>query len=220
MKFSNIVASGLLLVGLAACVTTPAHNMSADAVRALNVQRVDVALDPAARINWPSLEYELAHGRSANAAVAMPDPAGSGNPADIPPPKVEVDPAQMKAQALSRLTEKGRALLQPSLKSKLAGSRPVVARMTVHSVNLPSLGRILVTDAIIGAGASSSMMEVSVDFLDARTGAPVLSYPKTLLSTQGGYKLNMGTTGIFSHDPVERMLAGFDDQLSSWLLKT
>jgi hypothetical protein len=219
MKLPNILVSALLLVGLAGCVTTPPHNMSVDAVRALNVQRVDVAFDPAARINWPSLEYELAHGRSANAAVAMPDPAGSGSPADIPPPK-EVAAPEMRAQALSRLTEKGRAVLHPSLKSKLAGSRPVIARMTVHSLNLPSTARILVTDAIIGAGASSSMMEVSVDFLDARTGSPVLSYPKTLLSTQGGYKLNMGTSGIFSHDPVERMLAGLDGQLASWLLKT
>jgi hypothetical protein len=219
MKLSNIIAPALLL-GLAACVSTPAHNMSGDAVRALNVQRLDVAVPADAHINWPSLEYEMAYGHTQNAAVAPPDPAGSGNPAEPPPPQRKVEPAQLKAQAASRLTEKGRTLLQPSLKSKLAGSRPVVARMTVHSLTLPSLGRVILTDAIIGTGASHSMMEVSVDFVDARTGAPVLTYPKTLLSTQGGYKINMGTTGIFSHDPVERMLASFDGQLSSWLLKS
>jgi hypothetical protein len=219
MKLSNIVASTLLL-GLAACVSTPAHNMNVADVRAFNVQRLDVAVPADARINWPSLEYEMAYGHTQNAAVAPPDPAGSGNPAEPPPPQRKVEPAQLKAQAASRLTEKGRTLLQPSLKSKLAGSRPVVAKMTVHSLNLPSMGRILVTDAVFGAGTTNSMMEVSVDFVDARTGAPVLTYPKTLLSTQGGYKINMGTTGIFSHDPVERMFAGFDGQLSSWLLKS
>jgi hypothetical protein len=63
----------------------------------------------------------------------------------------------------------------------------------------------------------SSNMSASIDFVDARTGATILSYPKTGFMTQGGYKLNMGTSGMISHDPIERMFADMGGQVAAWL---
>jgi hypothetical protein len=223
MKLSNIVASALLPLGLAACVTTtPPHNLSLADVRALNVQRVDIAIDPAARIIWPSLANEMVEARQPSGSTRMPDVAAGAEFAAAPPPAVEIKPAEYRAQALSRLTEKGRAVLQPSLKSKLAGTRPVVARMTVHHLYVPSIAGQIVIGALAGVGSpgTNSEMTLTVDFVDARTGAPVLSYPRTSLVTSGGHKINMGTTGLFSHDPIERMLTDLDGQLSPWLLKS
>ena len=223
MKLPNIVASALLLAGLPACVTTtPPHSLSADDVRALNVQRVDVAFAPEARIVWPTLASEMAEARRPGGPVRMPDVAAGGDTAPPPPAQVQINPAEYRAQAIARVSDKARSVLQPSLKSKLAGSRPVVARMTVHELFVPTIAGQIVIGALAGQGmkGTNSEMAVSVDFVDARTGAPVLSYPKVALITQGGHKINMGTSGIFSHDPLERMLTELDGQLSSWLLKT
>lgn len=223
MKLSKIVPSTLPCAALAACVTTtPPHNLSADAVRAMNVQRVDVAFAPDARIVWPGLANEMAEARRPGGPIRTPDIAASGDTATPAPAKVEINPAEYRAQAASRVTEKARTVLQPSLKSKLAGSRAIVARMTVHHLYVPSIMGQIVIGALAGVGSpgTNSELTVSLDFVDARTGAPVLSYPTTALVTQGGEKINMGTTGIFSHDPLVRMLTELDSQLSPWLLKS
>jgi len=225
MKLPSIIAPALLL-GLAACVTTTPHNLNVDDVRAFNIQRVDVAFAPEARIIWPTLANEMAEARRPGGPVRMPDVAGSGDVGTPAPPKVEISPTEYKAQAMARVTDKARKVLQPSLKAKLAGTRPVVARMTVHHLFVPSMGGMIaygvVTGLLVGpyAGTLDSGMSVSVDFVDARTGAPILSYPKTGLTTQGGHRVDWGTTGTLAADPVERMLTGLDGQLSSWLLKS
>jgi hypothetical protein len=225
MRLPNIIAPALLL-GLAACVTTTPHNLNVDDVRAFNIQRVDVAFAPEARIIWPTLANEMAEARRPGGPTRMPDVAGSADGGTPAPPKVEISPAEYKAQAMTRVTDKARKVLQPSLKAKLAGTRPVVARMTVHHLFVPSMGGMIaygvVTGLLVGpyAGTLDSGMSVSVDFVDARTGAPILSYPKTGLTTQGGHRVDWGTTGTFAADPVERMLVELDGRLSPWLLKS
>jgi hypothetical protein len=179
MIFRTLFGAGLTLV-LAACAATPPHNINVQDVRALQLQRLDVIVDPAAGIRWPDIAK---------------------------------DPSTANAAAALRLREQARTSLEPALKTTLAGSKPVIARMTVHGILVPSTSEVL----LVG---SNSELGVSVDFLDARTGATIMSYPRTAISTQGGYKLNMGTSGIISHDPVERMFADLNSRLTSWLLKS
>ena len=128
----------------------------------------------------------------------------------------------MKVAVLARLNEKARAVLTPSLRSTLPGTRPVIARVTVHNLFIPNTAGVLVSGLLggIDAAGANSGMTVSVDFVDAQSKATVLSYPKTGITTQGGYKINMGTSGWISHDPVERMFADLDGRLRSWLQKS
>jgi hypothetical protein len=201
-------------VVLAACVTTtPPHGLSVDNVRALRLERVEVAIDPAAQINWSELTSGLA---TAQAAPVQNDMTGSIP--DIPEPP-RLSPEQSRANAMANMREKARTVLEPTLKSTLNGMKPVNARVTVHYVKVAGFFEGLAKHMIIGPGAAQSTMVVSVDFIDARSGATVVSYPRTGLSTEGGYKLNMGTTGAISHDPIERMFASLNDRLTSWLLK-
>jgi hypothetical protein len=39
------------------------------------------------------------------------------------------------------------------------------------------------------------------------------------LSTEGGQKIDWGTRGAFSADPIERMLADLNSRVSTWLGK-
>jgi len=201
-------ASALLVLTAAGCVTTPGHDLSVESVRALRVERVTVTVDPAARITWPTLAQELIDTRKARTGSdAMESNAALG---------------EMKAAVLSRLNDKARAVLEPPLRSTLSGAKPVTARVIVHRLFIPNTTGVLVSGLLLGptAPGAQSEMGVSVDFVDARTQAPVLSYPRTEVMTQGGYKLDMGTSGIFSHDPLERMFADLDGRLKSWLLKS
>ncbi|HKE95787.1 MAG TPA: hypothetical protein VKB34_15835 [Povalibacter sp.] len=202
-------ASALLALATAGCVTTtPAHDLSVESVRALRVERVAVTVDPGARITWPTLAQQLIDARKARTGVEDGDSSAAI--------------AEMKSAVLARLNEKARTVLEPSLKSTLSGTKPVTARVTVHSLFIPNTAGVMVSTLFAGptAPGAQSGMGVSVDFVDARTGAPVLSYPKTGVITQGGYKINMGTSGLISHDPVERMFADLDGRLRSWLLKS
>ena len=85
----------------------------------------------------------------------------------------------------------------PSLRSTLR-RRAVIARVTVHNLFIPNTAGVLVNGLFGGDKRTGANSEValSVDFIDARTKAAVLSYPKTGVWTQGGYKINMGTSGL------------------------
>jgi len=195
-------------LALTAATPTAAHELSVEAVRALGVERVIVTVDPAARITWPTLAQELIDARKARTGSEAIEP------------KAAI--AEMKVAVLARLNEKARAVLGPPLRSTLSGTRPVIARVTVHQLFIPNTAGVLVSGLFGGATApgAQSGMAVSVDFVDARTKATVLSYPTASVTTQGGYKINMGTSGLISHDPVERMFADLDGRLRSWLLKS
>jgi hypothetical protein len=125
----------------------------------------------------------------------------------------------LRAHAISKLREKALVILEPSLRSALAGTRPVAARMTVSNVYVPTAMELLGPGLLLGADAMRSRMRARLDLLDARSGAVVLSFPETFVSTQGGYKPNLGTSGSLSHDPIERLMTDYHAKLSAWLLR-
>jgi hypothetical protein len=197
------VALGCLLAG---CVTTtPTHNLSQDAVRGLRLERVEVAVDPTAKLIWPSLAQDVFAAETARTGAPPP----TEMPGTLTP--------QMMPEALARLRTQARKTLEPALQTRLAGAKPVVARVTVHYLYVPNLAGDLMVGVMFGANAVQSRLAASVDFVDARTGAAIVSYPKTGFQTQGGYKLNMGTSGMISHDPIERLFAGMGGQVAGWL---
>jgi hypothetical protein len=200
MRRLAVVVIASLSVGLAACVTTtPAHNLGADTVRGLRLERVEVNVGPPGQVTWAGLLEETMEAEGKKTGRQITDPQ-----AVVP---------QAKAEALSRLNAQARKNLEPALRTRLAGNKPVVARVTVHTVYVPTVAGALFG----GTAGGSSGMSASIDFVDARTGATVLSYPKTGFMTQGGYKLNMGTSGSISHDPIERMFADMGGQVAAWL---
>jgi hypothetical protein len=209
-----VVALAAAAAFLAACVTTnPPHNLNVEDVRALRLERVDVVIDPAAPINWADLENEYIEKR--------------GEAAKSSQASRERETKAARDFAAARIRDRARSVVEPALKSALDGRRPVTARIIVHRIGIPTTFQVVVgglfSCALERPGTcrtgADSVMNVAVDFIDTRTGAVVLSYPRTVLTTQGGQKINMGTTGVFSHDPIERMLADLNGRLTSWLLK-
>jgi hypothetical protein len=53
--FNRLAVLGLVAVALAGCQTA-ADTVSVDTIRTLRVERTDVVLDPAAKVDWPKLQ--------------------------------------------------------------------------------------------------------------------------------------------------------------------
>jgi len=71
----------------------------------------------------------------------------------------------------------------------------------------------------VGAGSFQSKLDVSVEIVDARSGAPIVALSKVDAATEGTQTpINLGP-GVFSGDPIERMFAQLAGHLRDWLLK-
>ena len=193
-------------MALSGCVTA-AHNVDVDDVKNMRIERVDLSLDPAAKIGWYDAQKDFAESRNQQGDSQ----ATAENVADTP---------AFRAYVAARLQVRAKAVIEPTLRQTLTGARPAVARITVHQVFSPSLLRGLVTAALVGVGQVQSGMSVSIDFVDARTNRVIVAYPKTALVTGGRQTFEMGFSGYFAADPVDRMLAQLQDRLPHWLLKT
>jgi hypothetical protein len=204
--FNKIVLLGLVAVALAGCQTA-AHTVSVDTVRSLRVERVDLTLDPAAKINWGKAQDEYAEVRRRQGDAQATTDNVVGTPG-------------FRTYAAGLLQGQARAIIEPKLRSALTGSTPVVARIRVLGLHVPGLGEHIALGLALGAGGVQSRLGVTVDFVDARSVRSIVVYQQTALVTQGGQKIAMGTTGYFSHDPIERMFSDLGDRLPAWLLKT
>jgi hypothetical protein len=198
----------LLAIGFALMVAgcaLPAHNLSVESVRELRLERVEVVLEPAVRINWIGAKDELAKSRK---------PAGDG--ADAP-----ISVEALQGYIISQLNQHARAALEPNLRSVLSGTKPVIIRLTVKSLDVPGFGEGLARTIVLGAGSYQSDILVRVDVIDTRTGTPILTLERIDAATQGSYAL-MGTDqpGLYSNHPVDRLFARLAERISSWLLKT
>ena len=200
------VLFALMAVALAGCVTA-AHTVDVDDIKSLRIERFDLALDPAAKVLWYNAQKEYADSRNKQ---------GDAQATDL---NVMETPGY-RAYVLSRLQVRAKAVVEPTLRQTLAGSRPAIARMTIHHVQVPSLLNGLVTAVFLGAGQVQSGMTVSIDFVDARTNRVIVAYPKTGLITQGRQQLDLGFSGHFAADPIDRMFAQLQNRLPDWLLKT
>jgi hypothetical protein len=206
---TKAILLALAAIGLAGCVTTAAHNVDVDDIKSLRIERVDVVLDPAAHIGWKDAQTDYAEARNQQGdSQATADNVG-GTPS-------------FRAFVLSRIQSRTKALLEPTLRQTLAGSRPAIARMTVHHVYVPNFLQGLGTGLAFGAGSIQSGMTVSIEFVDSRTNRVVVAYPKTPLVTSGRGRMHQQllTSPHFSPDPIDRLVAQLQDQLPQWLLKT
>jgi hypothetical protein len=204
--FYRIAFMAGLMAALAGCVTTSTHDVSVDDIRALRLDRVDLVIDPAATISWPYLQEQFAEQRKRQGDAQATEQNVRETPA-------------FRTHVASQLQQKARAHIDPRLRSALAGPRPVVARITVHHLKVISLGEGIVVSVFAGAAAATSQITVSIDFIDARTNRLIVAYPKSGISTQGGHQINMGMSGGFSADPIERLFSDLGGRVPSWLLK-
>ena len=161
-------------LAIAGCVTTtPPHNLSPESVRALRFERLDLVVNPGANINWPAAVEEWT--KSSTATPAAPRASR------------ETATEGLQAHVAAQLRARARNALEPQLKTALAGGRPVIARMTVNHIHVPTFMEGVAPALIWGPQAVQSGLRANIDILDARTSAVVLSFPDTLVTTQGGY---------------------------------
>jgi hypothetical protein len=199
------IFAALLAAGLAGCVTA-AHTLDVEEVRSLRLERVDLVLDPAAKIDWISLQSEYAESlkrRGDGEATAQ----------------TVIETAGFRAYAMTRIQSKVRQVLEPALRSTLAGSRPVIAKVTVHGVRIPGFVEGAIKNLTLGPGATQSEMGLTIDFLEGKTGRPILTYPRGYVATSGTQWVDLGITGAFAADPIERMMNSLANRVPAWLLK-
>ena len=186
-----------LAVVVAACATLPPHELNVNDIRGLRLERVEVVVDPSARLNWVAMKDQFEKSQKAAASVAA-----------------------FRSYITPHLNQKARATIEPALKSVLAGSRPVAARITITVLHIPGFVEGFATALVFGPGSHQSRLSARVDIVDARTGAAVVSLPTVDAATQGGHALlDLQQSGPMSADPVERLFAKLSDRLTSWLLK-
>jgi hypothetical protein len=76
----------LLSSGLAACVTTtPGHNMSAESVRALRLERVEVNVGPPGQVTWAGLIEDVMAAEGKRTGREVADPLSVGPQAKAEP---------------------------------------------------------------------------------------------------------------------------------------
>ncbi len=207
---------GLALL-LAGCVGGPtAHSLSTDDVRAFKL----VGVKGAFAAETPSIEWA--------AAVAAYNKEHPDRPAEIQAFKrsdtgqvySSISTPEALAHAERAFDARVRMILEPALAAELRGVRPVRAVVTARRIYVPSVGAALVTAALIG-GTGRSVLATEIDLVDARTGAPVLRHGPVLVMVDGGDSIiDLGTTGRYSADAVERLLSDMTSRYTQWLLKS
>lgn len=202
---------------LAGCVGGPtSHSLSTEDVRAFKL----VGVRGVFTAQTPSIEWR--------APVTAYNAANPDRPADLQAYKrvengqvyTSISTSEALAYAERAFDARVRKIVEPALAAELRGGRPVRAVVTARRLYVPGLGATVVTAALIG-GMPRSALVAEIDLLDARTGAPVLRHGPILVTVDGGDGLlDLGTTGRYAADAVERLLSEMTARYTQWLLKS
>jgi hypothetical protein len=146
-------------------------------------------------------------------------------PGQRPPMTPELKKAA-RALIHAELHQRARRYMEPA-RGALTGQRPVKVVTTVHSLDVPSMGRqiahAVIMGLVAGAGAtqSQSSITVSTDIIDAKSGTVLLSYPKRTISQSGGESVLMtgNAADPYSGDAAAALLKRYHDEYLPWLLK-
>ncbi len=211
-----LALAGLALL-LAGCVGGPtAHSLSTDDVRALKLVEVRGAFTS----DMPSIEW--------SAPLSAYNKEHPDRPAELQAYKrtdtgrvyTSISTPEALAYAERAFDARVRKIVEPALAAELRGVRPVRAVVTARRLYVPGFGAAVVSAALIGGTARSALF-TEIDLVDARTGAPVLRHGPVLVSVDGGDSLiDLGTTGRYSADAVERLLSVMIGGYTQWLLKS
>jgi hypothetical protein len=202
---------------ISGCVSTAPRGLSLQEIQSLRLESVEGAVANDAAIEWPALEDEYLEPRI---AAAGPQPPGERNREAIARLGLDLNAvaSEIRKAAAVRFNTAVRSTMEGQLRTVLAGTRPVRAKVTLHGVSLPSLGQRFMRSLFFGTATDKSMLLASVALIDTRTGATLVNYPATSVSVPGGRSvIDLGGEGMLSSDPLIRLLTVYRGGFVAWL---
>ncbi|HEV7339183.1 MAG TPA: DUF6778 family protein [Bosea sp. (in: a-proteobacteria)] len=192
---NRLLSLCLFAAALSGCVTVP-NPLAPHQIEALHLTTVTVEIDPAATLWWG--DGDRAYARSKG------QPEQNSEELSKTP--------EARAFIAKAASEKITAALQEQLKPVLAGKRPVKVVLTLRRLYLASI-----IQRITVGGAHEMIADIAV--IDAKTGAPILSYPEFRAAAMAGQGIG-GTLldAALMSEPIDRLTANFAQRFRDWLL--
>jgi hypothetical protein len=183
-------------VTLSGCVTA-SNTLSMDDVGTLRFSGVDVSFAPDVHIWWGDGERAFA--------------ASKGQPATESDNLAKTPEGQ--AYLRNAIATRMKTAMERNLTSGLVGSRPVRVKVTVKGVMVASA----IQRVIIGGHHT---MNADVTVVDAKSGATLLPYAAQSSQAFAGQGIGgVLVDAALMGDPIDRVINGYADQYSSWLLR-
>jgi hypothetical protein len=186
---------------LAACVTVAPHTVSMDNIRGLKL--VDVEITGAEVIrSWPDLESAYAKSPNADPEIVQrlqPNSVGA-----LPPARDFI------AAELRRMIK---SEFDTQFADVFVGPRAARAMVHLKAVDIPSSGPLLI-------GGQTAVIDAEITLLDARSGAPMISYPGNSANRYlpGGLIAPIARAAV--GDEGRRLLQRYMQQHREWLLRS
>lgn len=192
LRPSSMFFTGLFILGLGGCVASDNPTLSPEARQSLKLTAVTLDYTPDARIHISSVEDEV----NAQAGAT----------------KERV--AQAERSQISRvLPEEFMAQVGP----KLAGTRPVTARVHINYFNIPGPLATVVSGGNLGLGAG-------VDLVDAKSGEIINSIPPGKISSMVyrpsgiiGFAVQAAEASDPSEKKTREMSRAFASEYAAWV---
>lgn len=195
MKIRLWAAAIGIAVSVSACVTVPPNPLTAEQRSGLQVTEVRVTFAPTTRLEWADYVNETAGGASRAAAAAD----------EASPVATSLDPAQSDALLRTVVSDRVSSAVREAFRTRPAGARPVRVEVQVNHLLVPSaIQRILI------GGPPALRAEAVV--VDARTGAPIVSYPESQSVGVAG----AGPLGVVVDRAITGQTGQVDRVANSW----
>lgn len=207
-----------MVAGLAACATGPKNPMTAQQIKAIDIDVVEVSVFSGTPISWG--EGEEAYANSKGCEKPEPDTATAGDgyntgaaqnkPQDCDYEALINSPEArkfMEARVVAMITDAFQKRVQPSFQ----GTAPAKLQVKVVEVTIVSGGQ----SVFVGG---SHVLRATLNVVDLASGKTIASNPE--LFSIAGY----GPGGLLSliveaasNDPVERLSDGYADAAKIWI---
>ncbi len=217
--FLSVLAAGLACLALGACATGPANPLTAEQIRDLGVEVVEVNIRPDTRLWWGEAEREYARSqgcsppeRTSGSREVGAGPGASRKKSDndcdysalVNSPEAK---AYVKERAVAVMKQQFEKAMMPAFE----GPDPAVAVVDIKNVHIVSGGQAL----ILGG---SHVMEINFELKDRVNGKGLAAYYNMV--TTAGYApggLLAIAVELMSNDPFERMSADLAVKARDWL---
>lgn len=208
----------VMVASLAACASGPKNPMTAQQIRSIDIDAIDVSIVPGTPISWGAGEKAYANSKGCETPESDTATAGDGyntaaaqnKPQDCDYEALVNSPEArkfMEAQVISMITDAFQKQVQPAFQ----GTAPTKIEVKVVEVRVISGAQ----SVLVGG---SHILRATLNVVDLASGKTIASNPE--LFSLAGY----GAGGFLSliveaasNDPVERLSVGYAEAAKNWI---
>lgn len=207
----------VMVASLAACATGPKNPMTAQQIKAIDIDVIDVSIFPGTPISWGA--GEEAYANSKGCEKPEPDTATAGDgynaTAQNKPQNCDYEALVnspearkfMEARVVSMLTDAFQKQVQPAFQ----GTAPTKIQVKVVEVRIISGGQ----SVFVGG---NHFLRATLDVVDLASGKTIAANPELLaIAGYGPGGLLSLIIEAASNDPVERLSIGYAEAAKKWI---